>query len=568
MIRKQVFLEENKWMYFFITLAVLVNFSGLFVILIDPDANVYAALSKNMVLQHNYIELYLRGTDWLDKPHFQFWVTAISFKIFGIHTWSYKLPAILFVLMGARYTYLFAKEQYDKEIALWAVFIFLTTEHIILSNNDVRAEPYLTGLIIASIYHFSNTIRSLFINKIWWHLIAACFFAACAVMTKGIFTLISIAGSVAGELLIKRNWKMLLNWRWFVSALLITLFITPELYSLWYQFDRHPEKIIFEISGVSGIRFFLWDSQFGRFLNTGPIKGRGDIFFFLHTLLWAFIPWSVIMYIALFNKIRSGLRNANTDVKPGEWYTLSGSILTLIVFSLSRFQLPYYTNIIFPFLAILSARYISEALKTTTAFLRILFNSITILLFAFCIAVQLFYEPAPPFWILLIIVGALIILLIGMPWLSNASSSKKINKNTIALLRAGLSTIILNLYLNWFFYPDLLQYQSGNEAAFYKNKNYPGVPGVVLNSYAPSFEFYLTDTFIKADSINSSNPLKTAAGIWYVSEEELLSINKSGRPYELLKEIPHFHVSILSWQFFNKKTRKDALQKYFLIRMM
>src|SRR5664279_5691325 len=91
------FQQENKWLLFLISLSVLVNFSGLFIPLMDPDAGVYASISKNMVLRNNYLELYFQGKDWLDKPHFPFWITALFFKVFGIHTWSYKLPGILFV---------------------------------------------------------------------------------------------------------------------------------------------------------------------------------------------------------------------------------------------------------------------------------------------------------------------------------------------------------------------------------------------------------------------------------------------------------------------------------------
>ena len=231
---------ENKWLYWFIGLAVLVNFSGLFVPLMDPDAGVYASETKNMVLRNDYLTLWFQDKDWLDKPHFPFWITAAFFKVFGIHDWSYKLPGVLFVMLGAFYTYLFAKQHYNKTIALWSVFILLTASHIIVSDNDVRAEPFLTGLIIAAVYHFSNS----FSKNPSWHMAAACLFTACAVMTKGVFTLIPIGGAVIGEMIFKQNWKQIFHWRWIVALLLLIIFISPELYSLWYQFDAHPEKII------------------------------------------------------------------------------------------------------------------------------------------------------------------------------------------------------------------------------------------------------------------------------------------------------------------------------------
>ena len=570
--KQPIFHQQHRWLYLFVSLAVLVNFSGLFVPLMDPDAGVYASVSKHMVQRNNYLELFFQGTDWLDKPHFPFWITAAFFKIFGIYTWSYKLPGILFVMVGACYTYFFAKQQYNKTIALWAVFILLTAEHIIISNSDVRAEPFLTGLVIASIYHFSNALS----KKIGWHLLAACLFAACAVMTKGIFTLIPVGAAVAGELIIKKKWKELFHWRWLLAGVLIVLFITPELYSLWYQFDKHPEKTIFGKTNVSGIRFFLWDSQFGRFVNSGPIKGKGDPTFFLHTLLWAFLPWSLLMYASLIEKIRRVFKKTNTGqtgtaspanagvrpVSSQEWFTLIGSLLTLLIFSLSKFQLPYYANIIFPLLAVLTAQYIYKIQETSTGLIRIIQNGITILLLVGGLLLQFFYAPEVPSVLLIIIILMLTVFLILLSfWI-------KTNKNLIAFYRAGLASLVFNLFLNCCFYPDLMKYQSGDEAAFYINKNHPGVPGVRMGIYSPAFEFYLKDTMIIADTTTINSSIASKEAVWFVNDYGLAFIQQKGLRYEILKELPEFHVTMLTLKFINKKTRSGELKKNYIVRML
>lgn len=551
--------QEHKWLYFFISLAVLVNLSGLFVPLMDPDAGVYGVVSKNMVLRNNYLELYFQGKDWLDKPHFPFWITAGFFKVLGIHTWSYKLPGILFVFLGAWYSYRFAKQHYNKTIALWAVLILLTAEHIIISNNDVRAEPFLTGLIIASIYHFSNALN----KNLSWHLVAACFFAACAVMTKGPFTLIPVGGAILGELIIKRNWRELFHWKWLVAFALISLFIAPELYSLWYQFDRHPEKTVFGKTAVSGIRFFLWDSQFGRFLNTGPIKGKGDPSFFFHTLLWAFLPWSLLMYAALYNKIRNGFKKSIPLVTRigQEWFTLTGSLLTIIVFSLSRFQLPYYTNIIFPLLAILTANFICKLEHKGSLTWQKIQNLVTVLLLIGGIALAIFYAPAVHSTLLLSIVLIIVVAMPGLPIFLRVSHTG------ISFYRTALAIMALNLFLNWVFYPDLLKYQSGSEAAFYINKNHKGTTGVVTGIYSPVYEFYLKDKWIKLDTSMNDVTNEARAGLWYLAPQELAYLDRAGIRYEIIKEIPEFHVTMLSLKFINKKTREKEVQKYLLVRV-
>jgi hypothetical protein len=86
-------------------------------------------------------------------------------------------------------------------------------------------------------------------------------------------------------------------------VLLTVIFTIPEIYALYIQFDLHPEKVVFNKQHVSGIKWFLWDSQFGRFTNDGPItRKQGDVFFFIHTLLWAFAPWCLLFYYAALNR--------------------------------------------------------------------------------------------------------------------------------------------------------------------------------------------------------------------------------------------------------------------------
>jgi 4-amino-4-deoxy-L-arabinose transferase-like glycosyltransferase len=233
-----------------------------------PDGTLYASIAKTMAQRNNFVDLFAYGKDWLDKPHFPFWITALSFKLFGITTWTYKLPGILFLLVGAFYTYLFGNALYNKQTGLWAALILLTAQHIVLSNNDVRAEPYLTGLIIASVYHFYRAN----VSNSHWQLLWGCLFTACAIMTKGMFAIIPIGGAIAGHFIITRHWKQLFNLRWLVAIVFVFIFILPELYCLNQQFDLHPEKLIFGRHGVSGIRFFFWTASLGVSLTPAPSK--------------------------------------------------------------------------------------------------------------------------------------------------------------------------------------------------------------------------------------------------------------------------------------------------------
>lgn len=538
---------NTKWLYLFIGIAVLVNFSGLFVPVIGPDGTLYASIAKTMAQTHNFVDLYAYGQDWLDKPHFPFWITAFSFRLFGITTWAYKLPGILFMMLGVFYTYLFGEALYNKQIGLWATLILLTAQHIVLSNNDVRAEPYLTGLIIASVYHlYQSHIKNSNLQLLW-----GCLFAACAIMTKGIFAIIPIGGAIAGHFIITQRWKQLFSLRWLVAVILTLIFILPELYCLYQQFDLHPEKLVFGRHHVSGVRFFFWDSQFGRFFNTGPIKGHGDPTFFIHTTLWAFLPWSLLLFVAVYQFIRKGSKR----VQAVEWYCISGSLLTLLLFSASKFQLPHYLNIVYPFFAIITAQYLyAVRQEKSIRAIRIVQTIVVILLLVVIAVLNYFYQPET--WTLIIGL-CLLILFIALIFLPQTIAKASISQ---VLLRTLLVSFFINVYLNTIFYSSLLKYQAGSEAAMWINQNNPqNLPVAQLNDeYISSFNFYISGPVTTITDDNPKN-YPTKPFIFYATADRIKQLSQLGWRIKELRSFERYWVSRLKPKFLNKATRACEL---------
>jgi 4-amino-4-deoxy-L-arabinose transferase-like glycosyltransferase len=109
-----------------------------FPFLVNDDPTVYFTIAKNIVLSHHWLSLTDSHGAWLDKPHLPFWLTAVSFKLFGFHAWSYILPGFLFYMLGAFYTYKIARLFYtDETVALFSVLIYVTILRLMLSSLDV-----------------------------------------------------------------------------------------------------------------------------------------------------------------------------------------------------------------------------------------------------------------------------------------------------------------------------------------------------------------------------------------------------------------------------------------------
>jgi 4-amino-4-deoxy-L-arabinose transferase-like glycosyltransferase len=545
--------EPRKLLYLLIfLLALAVNFAGINVKFFTDDPGLYASIAKNLVYKKQFFELFTYNQDWLDKPHFPFWMVFFSFKLFGISEWAYRLPALLFFLIALLYTWLFTKKYYGKEIAAAAVLILATALNTMLANNDVRAEPYLMGLIMGAIYHIAS-LNHRFSFK---HLLLAAFLTACAVMTKGIFVVFAIYGALLGQLLFAGELKKAVRLKWLWLILLTLFFTLPEFYALYIQFDLHPEKIVFGRQHVSGIRWFLWDSQFGRFVNNGPIsrKTPGSVFFYLHTLLWAFAPWCLVFYFAIGRNIRSLFKREPLP----EYFAFCGGLLLLLLFSISRFQLPFYTNAVFPLFAIITAPVCMQYLNKAGNQFRVITEwGFVILLPLAVIGLNMLLQPFNNFYIytgllLFGVIAALVIIKI-----------KQIIHRVFLL--ACVSASFAGFYINTVFYNEITPYKGQIAAAEYVNQNIPPNTRLyVLNAENNLFQFYCNRPIdlVPAGRISIMRP---DSDVFYVNTQTMSELVQSHAPIKIVRSFVDYPKENVLPAFINHRTRVSTLGQVYLI---
>lgn len=541
----------QKWFLPLLIPAILVNAGGLLIPILEPDGSLYATIAKTIARTGDFVNLRVDGKDWLDKPHFPFWMAALSFRLMGGNAFAYKFPALLFWAAGGWYTWRLALALYGKTVAQLSVLIYVSAAHLVISNNDVRAEPYLTGLIIGSVYHFYRASRT----RPGIHLVAGSLLAGCACMTKGPFVLITIGAGFILDWLFGKEWEQFRNPRWWIAIALTAVFTFPEIYCLYLQFDLHPEKLVFGRTGVSGIRFFFWDSQFGRFFNTGPIRGSGDPFFYFHTVLWAFLPWSLLLYAAIIQKCR------RRRAFPGDLLCLGAALATFIVFSLSRFQLPHYLNILFPFFSILTAAYLpSVRRRGSQQAIRVAQNSIAILLPILLLALcWLFHFTG---WVVIMAaIGLLAIspfILFRRPPLA------------ASIVHSFWMALLVFSFVNFIVYPEILQYQAGTVAGHYMRDIPPPAQPVFLLQEAPvdySFEFDCPHPVERIPMDSLSNLVRSGGALVFAPSAFADTLVLRGYRAAPLHSFPNFHISQLTGKFVDYRTRSTVFTPWSLMRV-
>ncbi|MFK7811805.1 MAG: ArnT family glycosyltransferase, partial [Maribacter sp.] len=281
---------SNTRYWFLLFLTVLVYISGMFVKLFENDSAQFAVMAMRMVQENDFLSLFKGPEEYLDKPHMHYWLAALSYKIFGIHAWAYRIPGILATLLGAYSCFGLGKLLYNKETGKLAALIFMTAQTIVLSAIDVRTDAVLTGFTIFAIWQLTAYIEMKSLKNI----ILGAFGAGIAFSTKGQIALLVMGFPLLCHLAYTRKWMRFLSWKVLVALVVFAVAIAPMLYAYYHQFDLHPEKIIRGKGDRSGLFFIFWEQSFERMSGTGMGKNSSDYLFFFHTFLWVFLPWTIL----------------------------------------------------------------------------------------------------------------------------------------------------------------------------------------------------------------------------------------------------------------------------------
>ena len=75
---------------FYIVLCIIIYILGsMFIPLMEVDSVQYANISREMLQNKSFLQIFDQGSDYLDKPPMLFWSSAISMYLFGINDFAF-----------------------------------------------------------------------------------------------------------------------------------------------------------------------------------------------------------------------------------------------------------------------------------------------------------------------------------------------------------------------------------------------------------------------------------------------------------------------------------------------
>jgi 4-amino-4-deoxy-L-arabinose transferase-like glycosyltransferase len=530
-------------------LAAAVYAAGLFIPVMDIDAATYAFMSRQIAGSPHFWKSLLEPAGFLDKPPLLFFLSALSFKLFGVSTAAYKLPSLLVTVLGFYATFRLGALLYDRRTGILAACMLGSCEGFIFFANDVRTDALLAGTVIVGIWQLVAFLET---RKIRFFIGGFCGLGL-AMLAKGPLGFMVPALAIGSWLAAKRDGRILFKWYWPAGLLIIGLLLSPMLVGLYRQY------------GWYGIRFFFWTQSFGRITGESHWNNGSDYFFFVHTFLWAFLPWAFTAYYAVGVRLLASARRRFDAATAPDLLLLGGTVFPFIALSLSHYKLPHYIFVVFPLAAIITARTVVDLLdRPGGRAVRGLFITqlcCCVLGGAFVLSVLTLVFPCRNIVVWLAV--AAFILLTGF------FALPRHNLFTRVIVTSLFAILGVNLVMNCWFFPHLLGYQGGSTAAAIMLRHHAPLATLrACRAGAASANFY-TGTPIPLLDDAALADQAAREELWvYTDAQGVASMRAAGAHIQSLDSFPNAGITTVTAKFLYFKTRPQVAKIMYVVNSL
>jgi 4-amino-4-deoxy-L-arabinose transferase-like glycosyltransferase len=318
----------------------------------DVDA-VQAQIARNMLSSGDWVTARLDGVAYLEKAPLVYWAMALSYKIFGVHDWSARIPIALSAIGLCWLTASFAIWAFSKRAGLYAGLCMATCVGLFLFTRILIPDVMLTFTIALAMWAFLRALDDQERHPRFWAFTMAASLGVGLLLKSLIGLVFPIAAAiiyllVTRQLFFRNTWKRLRP----ISGTAIILVIAAPWHILATL--RNPPCFAFTLhSGPGQYHGFLWfffiNEQLLRFLNLRYPRDYNTVprlYFWLLHLVWLF-PWSVYLPAVAKLSFKPYDRAGRTRLLALCWI---GFLLVFFTFSTTQ---EYYSMPCYPAVALL-----------------------------------------------------------------------------------------------------------------------------------------------------------------------------------------------------------------------
>lgn len=304
---------------------------------LGPDEPRYAEVAREMFAGGDYISTRLCGCLWFEKPVLLYWMSAISYRLFGVNEFAARLPSAMAAIATVALLFCALRRLASPRVAVCGSLVLATSGIFIayarVAVPDMILTAAMTAALLAGFLATKTKGRARLI-----YTVLAFIFMALGVLAKGLVGVVLVLAILGVYLLITRQ---LGSFRW--RDCLIGFVVFVAVAGTWYVpvTVRHGWAFIDE--------FFI-RHHFQRF-TSNEFGHPQPVYFFLLVAIAGTAPWVFFLIPAAARLWSLRPRTEDRDsLLALAWVWVA---VPLIFFSLSESKLPGYILPISPALAVI-----------------------------------------------------------------------------------------------------------------------------------------------------------------------------------------------------------------------
>ncbi len=204
--------------------------------LFDWDEVNFAEISREMLLQQDYLRVYVNFEPFWEKPPFFFWLQALGMYVFGVGEFAARLPNALCGVLTLVVLFNMGTTLYSTRFGIIWAGVYLGSVLPFLYFKSGIIDPWFNLFIFLGLYYFilfhwkRNAFQAIQLRYNYWiYLLLGGFFIGMGILTKGPVAYL-IAGLTMGVYWIYQRFRFYVN----VWQFLFYTFVAVAIAAIWY----------------------------------------------------------------------------------------------------------------------------------------------------------------------------------------------------------------------------------------------------------------------------------------------------------------------------------------------
>ncbi|AVJ30847.1 ArnT family glycosyltransferase [Achromobacter spanius] len=245
-----------------------------------PDEGRYAGVAWDMLRSGSHAVPLLDGMPYFHKPPLYYWLTELSFSVFGVHPWAARVPSWLAAWAAAAGLYVFVRRYRDPFAATLSVLALCTMPFFYGGAQFANLDMLVAGLITLCVLAAADTaLRVERGEGARGMAVAAAALAGLAVLAKGLIGLVLPGAILLLWLVWERRWRGLAALVWPPALLVFVAVAAP-----WF--------VLMQLRYPGFYDYFFVYQHFQRFAAAG-FNNAQPFWFYLPVLAGLSLPWSL-----------------------------------------------------------------------------------------------------------------------------------------------------------------------------------------------------------------------------------------------------------------------------------